>query len=149
MASVGTYLNFPGNAEEAFNFYKGLFGGEFASEGGGEAIMRFGAAPPQEGAPQLSEAEQNMVMHVCLPILGGHALMGSDVPGSTGNKVIAGTNSYICLSLDSRAETKRLFDALSEGGKAEMELQDTFWGSYFGSCADKYGVQWMFDCVAK
>jgi PhnB protein len=95
----------------------------------------------------LSEADKNLVMHVGLPILGGHLLMGTDAPESMGFSVKMGNNSYICLSPDSRAETKRLFDALSAGGKVDMELQDMFWGSYFGSCSDRFGVQWMFDCV--
>lgn len=145
MASVGTYLNFPRNTEEAFNFYKSVFGGEFTGDG----IMRFGSMPPQEGAPPLAEADKNLVMHVGLPILGGHMLMGTDAPESMGFRVAMGNNSYICLSPDTRTETKRLFDALSTGGKVEMELQDMFWGSYYGSCTDKFGVQWMFDCAEK
>jgi PhnB protein len=143
MASVGTYLNFPRNTEEAFTFYRSVFGGEFTGDG----IMRMGDAPPQEGTPPLSEADKNLVMHVALPLFGGHLLMGTDAPESMGFSVKMGNNSYICLSPDSRAETKRLFDALSAGGKVEMELQDMFWGSYFGSCSDRFGVQWMFDCV--
>lgn len=145
MASVGTYLNFPRQTEEAFNFYKSVFGGEF-TEGG---IMRFSGIPPQDGAPPMAEADKNLVMHVGLPILGGHLLMGTDAPESMGFQVRMGNNSYICLSPDTRAETKSLFDALLAGGKVEMELQDMFWGSYFGSGTDKFGVQWMFDCAEK
>ena len=145
MASVGTYLNFPRDTEGAFNFYKSVFGGEFSSNG----IMRFGDVPPQDGAPPMAEADKNLVMHVALPILNGHLLMGTDAPETMGFKVNMGNNSYICLTLDTRAETKQLFDALSADGKVEMELQDTFWGSYYGICADKYGVQWMFDCGEK
>ena len=144
MASVGTYLNFPRETEAAFNFYKSVFGGEFSDE-----IMRFGQVPPQEGAPVMDEEDKNLVMHVALPILNGHLLMGTDAPESMGSTVRMGNNSYICLTLDTREETKRLFDALSAGGKIEMELQDTFWDSYYGICADKFGVQWMFDCGEK
>lgn len=144
MASVSTYLNFAGNTEEAFNFYKSVFGGEF--EGG---IHRMGEVPQQPGQPELSEADKNMVMHVSLPILGGHLLMGTDAPESMGFKVTFGNNIYINLQPDTRAETDRLFAALSEGGKVEMSLQEMFWGDYFGSCTDKYGVQWMFNCASK
>lgn len=143
MASVSTYLNFPRETEAAFNFYKSVFGSEF-SDGG---FKRFGEMPPQEGMPPLPEADKNLVLHVGLPILGGYMLMGSDAPESMGYQVTIGSNSYICLSPDTRAETKQLFDALSAGGTLEMDLQDTFWGSYFGSCIDKFGVKWMFDCV--
>jgi PhnB protein len=144
MASVGTYLNFSRETEAAFNFYKSVFGGEFIGE-----IMRFSQVPPQEGAPAMAEEDKNLVMHVGLPILNGHLLMGTDAPESMGFTVRMGNNSYICLSPDTRVETKRLFDALSAGGKIEMELQDMFWGSYYGICADKFGVQWMFDCGEK
>ena len=145
MASVGTYLNFVRNTEEVFNFYKSVFGGEF----GGNGIERFGDIPPSEGMPPISEADKNLVMHVELPILGGHALMGTDAPESRGFKVNFGNNVHISLSPDTREETKRLFNALSAGGKVTMELQDMFWGSYYGSCVDKYGVQWMFNCNEK
>ncbi|MBL7817875.1 MAG: VOC family protein [Saprospiraceae bacterium] len=143
MASVGTYLNFPRHTEEAFNFYKSVFGGEFAGNG----IMRFGDVPPQEGAPEMSDEDKNLVMHVGLPILNGHLLMGTDAPESMGFTVTIGNNSYICLSPDTRTETQRLFDGLSESGVVTMPLTDMFWGSLYGSCTDKYGVQWMFDCV--
>ena len=144
MARVSTYLNFPNNTEEAFNFYKEVFKGEF--EGG---ISRFRDVPPQEGAPALSEEDKNLVMHVALPILGGHMLMGTDAPESMGFKVIPGNNVYINLEPDSRGETERLFTALAESGAVEMELQEMFWGDYFGSCTDKYGIRWMFNCTSK
>lgn len=145
MASVSTYLNFPGNTEEAFNFYKTVFQSEFVGE-----IMRMGGAPPSPDAPPMSEADQNLVMHIMLPILGGaHFLMGTDAVERMGFKVVFGNNNYICLSPDTRVETKRLFDELSAGGKVEMELQDMFWGAYYGSCTDKFGVQWMFNCDSK
>ncbi|MBK9014158.1 MAG: VOC family protein [Saprospiraceae bacterium] len=145
MASVSTYLNFPRNTEEAFNFYKTVFGGAFSGE-----ISRFSSAPAQDGAPPMAEADNNLVMHVALPILGGvHVLMGTDAPETMGFNVKFGNNIYINLEPDTRAETKRLFDALSSGGKVEMELQDMFWGDYFGSCTDRFGVQWMFNCAEK
>jgi PhnB protein len=144
MASVSTYLNFPNNTEEAFNFYKTVFGNEF--NGG---IKRFGDVPPQEGMPHLAEGDKKLVMHVELPILGGHLLMGTDCPSSMGFSLNAGNNVYINLQPDTRAETKRLFDALSEGGEVEMELQDMFWGDYFGSFKDRFGVQWMLNCSEK
>lgn len=141
MARVNTYLNFTNNTEEAFNFYKSVFGGEFS--GGG--IARFSDIPPMEGAPQIAEADKNLVMHIELPILGGHTLMGTDAPESMGFKVNMGNNVHISLEPDTREETKKLFDALSAGGKVTMDLQDMFWGAYYGSCVDKFGVQWMFN----
>jgi len=144
MARVSTYLNFPRNTEEAFNFYKKVFGGEFVG-----GISRFSEIPPTEGMPPLPDADRNLVMHVVLPILSGHQLMGTDAPESMGFKVNFGNNVYINLEPDTRKETKRLFRELSAGGKVEMELQDMYWGDYYGSCKDKYGVQWMFNCSEK
>lgn len=145
MAKVSTYLNFTRDTEKAFNFYKSVFGGEFSGEG----IVRFSSVPAQEGQPPLKDEDKNLVMHVGLPILGGHVLMGTDAPESMGFKVAPGNNMYINLEPDTRTETKRLFDALSAGGKVEMQLQEMFWGDYFGSCEDKFGVQWMFNCSSK
>ena len=88
-------------------------------------------------------------MHVELPILGGHMLMGTDAPESMGFKVNPGNNVHINLEPDTRSETKRLFEALSAGGKVTMDLQDMFWGAYYGSCTDNFGVQWMFNCNEK
>jgi PhnB protein len=145
MAQVGTYLNFPRNTEEAFNFYKSVFGGEF-SRGG---IARFKDIPPTDGMPPLADEDLNLVMHVELPILGGHLLMGTDAPESMGFKVNPGNNVYINLVPDSKAETKRLFEALALGGTITQELQDMFWGAYYGSCTDKFGVQWMVNYSEK
>ncbi len=142
MASVSTYLNFPRNTEEAFNYYKSIFGGEFCGNG----IMRFGDVPQSPDGPPMAEEDKNLVMYVELRILGSHSLMGTDAPESMGLKLTFGNNSYINLQPDTREETKRLFDRLSDGGRVDMELQDMFWGDYFGSCADKYGVNWMFNC---
>lgn len=144
MASVSTYLNFPRNTEEAFNFYRSVFRTEFSTP-----IGRFKDVPPQPGQPALPDADRNLVMHVALPILGGHVLMGTDAPGSMGFKLNQGNNVYINLSPDTRAETERLFSALAAGGKIEMPLTDMFWGAYFGSLTDQFGIQWMFNCTAK
>jgi PhnB protein len=129
MASVGTYLNFSRNTEDAFSFYKSVFGGEY-SRGG---ISRFNDIPPAEGVPVVAESDKNLIMHVELPIVGGHLLMGTDTPESMGFNVNFGNNVHISLEPDSKAETKRLFEVLSAGGKVTMELQDMFWGSYYGS----------------
>ena len=145
MARVSTYLNFSRNTEEAFNFYKSIFGGEYS--GGG--VARFSDIPPTEGMPPMADKDKNLIMHIELPILGGHVLMGTDAPQSMGFNVNFGNNVYINLEPDTRAETKRLFEALSAGGKITMELQDMFWGAYYGSCTDKFGVQWMFNCIGK
>jgi PhnB protein len=99
--------------------------------------------------PPLAEADKNLVVHVELPILGGHVLMGTDAPESMGFKVTYGNNININLEPDTRTETKKLFDALSAGGKIDMPLQEMFWGGYYGSCTDKYGVKWMVNCAAK
>jgi PhnB protein len=145
MASVSTYLNFPRNTEEVFNYYKSIFGGEFFGNG----IMRFGDMPDSPGNPPMADEDKNLVMHVELRILDSHSLMGTDAPESMGFKVNYGNNIYINLQPDTRKETKRLFDKLSEGGQVSMELADMFWGDYFGSCTDKYGIQWMFNCGEK
>lgn len=145
MASVSTYLNFSKNTEEAFNFYKSVFGGEFF--GGGP--MRFGDVPPQDGMPALAEEDRNLIMHIELRILGVHTLMGTDAPESMGFTVSPGNNVNINLQPDTRKETKELFTALAEGGTVTMELQDMFWGDYFGSCTDKFGIYWMFNCGEK
>lgn len=142
MARVSTYLNFSRNTEEAFNFYKGIFGGEF----GGKGIARFGEMPPMDGMPPLNPADKNLIMHIELTLIGGHVLMGTDAPESMGFTVNAGNNFHINLEPDTREETKKLFNALSAGGVVTMDLQDAFWGAYFGSCIDKFGVQWMFNC---
>ncbi len=144
MARTSIYLNFPRSTEEAFNFYKSVFGTEFIGE-----INRMADVPAGEGNPPLVEQDKNLVMHVALPILGGLILMGTDAPESMGFKVNYGNNVFINLEPDTRTETDKLFKALSEGGKVGMNLQEMFWGDYFGSCTDKFGVQWMFNCSSK
>lgn len=145
MARVSTYLNFPRNTEEAFNFYRSAFGGEFS----GGRIARFSDIPDSGEAPPIAENDKNLVMHIELPITGGHILMGTDAPETMGFTVNFGNNVHINLEPDTRAETKKLFDALSVGGKVTMELQEMFWGAYYGSCTDKFGIQWMFNCTEK
>jgi len=145
MAKVSIYLNFPRCTEEAFTFYKDVFGGEY----GGDGISRFGDIPPSDEMPPIADSDKNLVMHVELPILGGFRLMGTDAPESMGFKINSGNNVYINLEPDTRVETQRLFKALSQGGTVTMELQDMFWGDYYGSCTDKFGVQWMFNCSEK
>lgn len=145
MATVSTYLNFSDKTEKVFNFYKSIFGTEFSGNG----IMRFSDIPPSENMPPIPEKDLNLVMHVSLPILGGHVLMGSDAPESMNFKINPGNNVYINLEPDTREETRRLFFSLSEGGKVEQELQDMFWGDYYGSCTDMFGIHWMFNCSEK
>ena len=142
MASVSTYLNFSDQTEEAFTFYKSVFGTEFVEPG----IMRMGDIPVGEGEQGPSEADKNLVMHVSLPLLDGHLLMGTDAPESMGFKLNQGNNVYISLHPDTRAEADSLFARLSEGGSVEMEMAEQFWGDYFGSFVDKFGVQWMINC---
>ncbi len=144
MARTSIYLNFARNTEEAFNFYKTVFQTEFEGP-----IHRMGEVPPQDGGPVLAEEDKNLVMHVVLPITGDFKLMGTDAPESMGFKVNFGNNIYINLEPDTRIEADRLFSALSAGGKIEMGMQEMFWGDYFGSCTDKFGVQWMVNCTSK
>ncbi len=145
MAQVSTYLNFNRNCEEAFNFYKSVFGGEFDEPG----FMRYEGVPVEDGQPVLPEDEKNLVMNVGLKILGDHLIMGSDVSEAMGMTYVPGNHMYITLQPDSRAESDRLFAALSEGGKVEMPMQDMFWGDYYGSLTDKFGIGWMINCSSK
>ena len=129
---MNPYLNFDGNAEEAFNFYKSVFGGEFP------VVMRFGENPE---CSEIPDAEKNRIMHIALPVDGG-MLMASDIMKSMGQSLTVGNNFYISLSPESRGEADRIFAGLSDGGKVEMALTDMPWG-YWGCFADKFGVQWM------
>lgn len=141
MATLNPYLNFNGNTEEAFNFYKSVFGGEFIG-----GISRFKDTP--DGA-KLSAADGEKVMHVALAIGKGNILMATDAMESMGQKLTAGNNFYLSLETDSKEEADKLYDKLSAGGKIEMPLQDAFWGAYFGMFADKFGVQWMINYTYK
>lgn len=136
MTKLNTYLNFAGNTEEAFNFYKSVFGGEF------DSVVRF-KDMPMEGV-KLSQEDENKIMHIGLKI-GGQSLMATDALESMGFKVTMGNNSYIMITPDTKEEADRIFNALSAGGKVEMAMADQPWGDYYGSFWDKYGVGWMVD----
>lgn len=135
MTRANVYLNFAGNTEEAFNFYKSVFGGEFTS------LVRF-KDMPMEGV-SIPQSDQDKILHVALPIGGESVLMATDALESLGQHLVQGNNVYISLHPDSRAEADRLFNALSAGGSVEMPMGDQPWGDYYGSFQDKFGVCWM------
>ena len=140
MPRVSTYLNFMGTTEEAFNFYKSVFGTDFLGP-----IIRMGDMPAAPGAPDLTDAEKKMVMHVELPILAGHVIMATDMLESMGQERRIGNNVTINLELEDRGETERIFGLLSDGGSDIFNLTDMPWGAYWGTCADRYGIRWMFN----
>ncbi len=144
MARTSTYLNFARSTEAAFTFYKSVFGTEFVG-----GIMRYRDVPVPEGQPGPSDEDKDLVVNVQLPILGGHVLMGTDAPDSMGFQLNQGNNMYICLEPDTRTESDALFAALAAGGTVQMPLQEMFWGDYFGSLVDQFGVQWMINCSSK
>ena len=130
---MNIYLNFSGGCREAFEFYRSVFGSEF------EVLQTFADAPPEAGMPgEIAD----LIMHVSLPMRDG-VLMGSDVPSP--DELVSGNNFSISLAPDSREEADRLFGALSAGGEIEMAMQETFWGSYFGSFRDRFGIGWMIN----
>ena len=133
--TLSIYLNFNGNCRQAFDFYRSVFGGDFIS------ISTFGEGPDDMGMP---EDEKDHIMHVTLPI-GDSVLMGSDTSAAFGPPYQAGNNFSVSCHPQTREETDRLFAGISVGGTVTMPLQDVFWGSYFGSCVDKFGVPWMFN----
>ncbi|MCC6793410.1 MAG: VOC family protein [Thermomicrobiales bacterium] len=139
MAKVSTYLNFAGTSEEAFNFYATVFGTQIAG------IVRHGDVPVPEGQPGPSDELKKLVINIALPILADHLLMATDVTPEMGGPLVKGNNSYICLHPDSREEANRLFAGLSEGGRVEAPMADMFWGDYWGSFEDKFGVLWMIN----
>lgn len=134
MISINPYLNFMGHTEEAMQFYRSVFGGEFV------AFQRFNDSPGHEKMPQ---KEQGLIMHASLPMGNTNVLMATDTLESMGQTLVTGNNFSLVVNTESEAETDRLFDALSKGGKITMPLNRTFWGAYFGMCTDKYGIQWM------
>lgn len=142
---VCTYVNFPGNTEEAFLFYQSVFKTNFTGNG----IQRFGDLPADANQPPMAEAVKKMVLHVELPITANHILMGTDAPKEMGFTVVQGNNMHISLEPSTRSEAKRIFDELSVGGNISMPLQDMFWGAYFGSFTDQFGINWMINCLAK
>jgi PhnB protein len=137
MKTANPYLNFNGNTEEAFTFYKSVFGGEFLS------VTRFKDFSEMEGMNQVPEADQNKIGHIALPLGKDNVLMGTDVLESMGRPLTVGNNYYITLEAESEEEAERLFNALSADGQVEMPLQKTQWAEKYGSCTDKFGVQWM------
>ncbi len=141
MGQVSIYLNFMGNAEEAFNHYRKTFGTEFVSP-----PMRFKDMPPREGAPPMLEADKNKIVHVALPILGGTQIMATDMLESMGQKLVEGNNFTISLGPDSIEEADRLYKELSEGGSDGVAPHEEFWG-YWGTCKDRFGIRWMFNII--
>jgi PhnB protein len=129
-----------GNTEAAFTFYKEVFGTEFIGE-----IQRMGDVPSNPDMPPLSEAEQHMVMHVKLPIMGGHVLMGTDMIESMGHHLRIGNNTTVMLEPDDRAEADRLFGALSQDSTESAGMMEMFWGAYWGVCLDQFGIRWMIN----
>ena len=136
MASINPHINFNGNAEEAFNFYKSVFGGEFTK------IMRFKDLASDDF--QVSEQEANKIMHIALPI-GKNMLMANDVPEFMGKTNENENRSKIVITAESKEEADKLFNGLSVGGQIEMPISDSPWGTYFGMFRDKYGIEWMVD----
>ena len=139
MASVSTYLGYMGKSEEAFNFYASIFKVEKTPR-----FWRFSDTPPMPGGPELTEAEQKMMMHAELNIIGGHTLMATDMIASMGHQVKIGNNTTINLNLDSNAEADRLYAALAEGSTEFSPMAQMPWG-YWGTALDKYGIRWMFN----
>ena len=135
MTTINPYLNFNGNTEQAFNFYKSVFGGDFLT------VMRFKDAPQQ--CDKLAPADKDKIMHIALPIGDGNVLMATDSLESMGQKLTPGNNFSIAIAPKSRQEAERIFHGLSTEGKVQMPLQDMFWGAYFGMLTDQFGVQWM------
>ncbi len=133
MAQINPYLNFPGNAEEAFNFYKSIFGGEFPM------VMRFGDTPE---AGNVTEEDKSKLMHIALPI-GGNVLMASDAVGDMCTALNPGNTISLSVSADSKDDADRIFNGLAAGGTVKMPMDNTFWGAYFGMVDDKFGIQWM------
>lgn len=134
MQAVNPYLNFKGNTEEAFRHYRSVFGGDFAM------LVRFKDFGDAMGVPA-SDADR--IAHIALPLGNGAMLMGTDVVGSRGDSLTVGNNFYVMLNPDSSEETVRLFGGLAAGGRVEMPLQRTEWAEQYGSCVDRFGVQWM------
>ena len=136
MASIHTYLTFSGNTEEAFNFYRSVFGGEF------KVLQRF---KDMGQGDKISEADGEKVMHVALPVGNHSVLMGSDAIPSFSPAPQIGNNISVSLDTESEEEAKRLFDGLSAGGKVTMPMEKTFWDAYFGMFTDRFGINWMIN----
>lgn len=141
MVQINPHINFNGNAEEAFIFYKAAFGGAFTN------VVRFKDIAAN-AEPPIDESEANKIMHIALPI-GNNMLMGNDVPSLMGRTNENENRSKIVINVDSKAEADKLYNALSAGGKIEMPIGDSPWGTYFAMFRDKYGIEWMIDCPLK
>ena len=142
VAKVNTYLNFMGNTEEAFNFYKKVFGTEFIS------LTRMKDMPRPDGAPALQESDANKIMNVQLPIVNGHVLMATDALESLGHRVDVGNNVTISLDLDSREEAEKIYSQLMLNSPENSgPLAEMLWGALWGSCQDQYGIRWMLSCA--
>ena len=142
MARVNTYLNFQGNTEEAFNFYKDVFGTEFIS------VTRMKDMPRPAGAPALLEADSEKIMNIQLPITNGHVLMATDALESLGHKVSSGNNVTISLDLDSVEEAQRIYSKLMINSPENSgPLAPMPWGAMWGSCQDQFGIRWMVSCI--
>jgi PhnB protein len=139
MSYVSIYLNFKGNAEEAFNHYKKVFGTDWSAP-----MFRMGDMPQHPGMPELTESDKKKIMHVALPILGGTQIMGTDMLESMGHQLVEGNNMTISLNPDTKEEADRLYKGLSDGGKDGVAPHDEFWG-YWGTCKDRFGIRWMFN----
>jgi PhnB protein len=139
MSKVSIYLNFQGNTAEAFNFYRSVFNTEFIGP-----VIHNKDIPPQEGMPSFSEEDKSKIMHICLPILGGTNIMGTDMLESMGHKLVIGNNTTINLEPDSKEETDRLYNLLSQGATDCAPMTQQFWG-YWGCCLDRFGIRWMFN----
>lgn len=137
MTTINIYLTFNGNCEEAFDFYKSIFGGEYQS------FSRFNEMPPQDGMPPISDAEKDLIMHVTLPISKETVLMGSDTGGEWAQHHTIGNNFSISINVDETKEADRFFEAIAKEGKVTVPMDNTFWGSYFGMVTDKFGINWM------
>lgn len=136
MPTINPYINFNGNAEEAFNFYKSVFGGEF------ESIVRF---KDLEGAEfPVAEKEADKIMRISLPI-GNNILLANDVPESMGRVNENENRSKIAVSAESREEADRIFAGLSQGGTVEMPMDESPWGTYFAMFRDKFGIEWTVE----
>ncbi len=135
MSRINTYLNFQGTTEEAFNRYASIFNPNYSCH-----FMRFGDMPEM---PPMSDDDSQKIMHVELPIIGGHVLMGTDMLTSHGQTVKIGNNTTISIEIESRDEALRLYEALAENGSESTGMNDMPWGAYWGCCLDSYGIRWM------
>ncbi len=134
MITVNPYLHFPGHTEEAFNFYKSVFGGDFVM------IQRYKDTPEKDRTPA---EDQDKIMHMALPIGSGSILMGTDAIGQRADHLQAGNNFYLAVGSSTKEEADQVYTGLSAGGKATMPMEKTFWGAYFGMLIDKFGIKWM------